>query len=817
MAMLSKDYYSDITKVYKKPEDYELAGKEDAYVRIDAEAKVTGRAVYTADVFLPGMYYCKLVRSSYAHARILNIDFTDALKVTGVKGVLTGKDFLEGHNLGDPEAFKELADKEPLCREYVRMIGDEVAAVCAIDEETAEEAARLVKVEYEVLPFVMDPFDAMQKDAPAVHYEDSSNISILTTMKAGNPDKAFAEADYTDKYYYKTQQMVHAAIEPHGAVAKYENGEWTIWTTTQGAYVTRYWIAWGLGVPESRVRVIKPHMGGGFGGKLDVFAHELCPAKFAERTGHPVKCILKRDEVFLGTRTRHPIAFEIETAFTKEGKLLAKRCKHILDGGAYGGTGIAANTLSLICATFPYKVENIDMTARRPYTNKPAAGAMRGYSGCQVHFAHDVHIDEVADALNIDPLDIRRMNGITPYYTGPTGLEFTTCAFDETLVKAAEAINWEKRNELKLGQGEGIGLAGSGFMSGTGFPRLVTPHYASSATIVRLNREGYATVFTGANEIGQGSDTVMTMIVAEELGLSMDEVKCVQADTTLTPWDAGSFGSRVTFLAGNSTRRAVGDAKLKLLTHWGEVWGCKPEDITMKDHRVFVKGDPEKNISYNEALFGYEEKHFGRCCAGVGSFAHEGDKDIYVKNKGNYATAYSFSASSAKVNVDMETGEIDIEDFVFAHDCGRPLNIRAVEGQIEGSVLLGMGFTCYEECQFDKNGKHMNPSFRDYRFPTALDMPHIKTIICGGPDPEGPMGAKEAGEGSTAPVGPAIGIAINRATGLKFHSLPITPEKIWRALKENKETGKTHFGDEGLEEKFVAMPAIKNKHHEEAH
>ena len=702
------------------------------------------------------MYYCKLVHSPYAHANIVSIDFSEALKVPGVKGVLTGQDFPEGHNLGNPEAFKELADKEPLCRKKVRMVGDEVAAVCAISEEIATEAAALVKVEYEPLPPVLDPFESMAPDSPAIHYPDSSNLSIFTVMKAGDTEKAFAEADYTDRHYYQTQEMVHAAIEPHGAVAKYENGEWTVWTTTQGAYVSRYWIAWGLGVPESQVRVIKPMVGGGFGGKLDVFAHELCPCKFAQMTGHPVKCILKRDEVFLCTRTRHPISFEIESAFTKEGKLLAKRCQHILDGGAYGGSGIAANTLSLICATFPYKVENIDMTARRPYTNHPASGAMRGYSACQVHFAHEIHMDEVANDLHIDPLQLRRQNGITPYYTGPTGLEFTSCQFDEALVKCAEAIDWEHRDKYPIGSGEAIGLSGSGFMSGTGFPVLVTPHYCSSSTIVRLNREGYAVVFSGANDIGQGCDTVMTMIVAEE-------------------------------------------------------WGCKPSDITMKDHRVFIKGDAEKNISYNEACFGYEEKNFGRCVAGVGSFAHEGDKDIYVKNVGNYATAYSFSASAAKVKVDMETGAVELQDFVFGHDCGRPLNLRAVEGQIEGSVLLGYGFTCYEECVYNKEGKHMNPSFRDYRFPTALDMPHIKTIICSEVDPEGPMGAKEAGEGSTAPVGSAIGNAINYATGLTLRKLPITPEKLWRALKEHEKTGKTCFGAEDLPEKFAAMPPLPQR------
>lgn len=808
--MKQHDYYQDIESVYKKPEDYELAGKGNAYVRIDAEAKVTGKAIYTDDVELPGMYYCKLVHSPYAHALIKSIDFTEALKVPGVKGVLTGKDFPEGHNLGNPEAFKELADKEPLCRRKVRMIGDEVAAVCATTEEAATEAASLVKVEYEPLPVILDPFDAMKPDAEPIHYPDTENLSIFTVMNAGDVDKAFKEADFTDRHYYKTQEMVHAAIEPHGAVAKYENNEWTIWTTTQGAYVSRYWIAWGLGVPESQVRVIKPMVGGGFGGKLDVFAHELCPAKFAQMTGHPVKCILKRDEVFMCTRTRHPISFEIESAFTKEGKLLAKRCKHILDGGAYGGSGIAANTLSLICATFPYKVENIDMEARRPYTNHPASGAMRGYSACQVHFAHEVHMDEAANELGIDPLKLRRINEITPYYTGPTGLEFTSCYFDECLSAVAKACDWEHRWRFKEGSGEAVGLSGSGFMSGTGFPVLVTPHYASTAAMVRLNREGYAVVFSGANDIGQGCDTVMTMIVAEELGLRMDEVKLIQSDTTATPWDAGSFGSRVTFLSGNATRHAVGDAKFKLLSHWAKEWGCKPQDITMKDHRVFVKGDAEKNISYNEACFGYEEANFGRCCAGVGAFAHEGDKDIYVKNVGNYATAYSFSASSAKVKVDMETGQVTVQNFAFGHDCGRPLNTKAVEGQIEGSVAMGMGFSCFEEDIYNKDGKLLNPSFRDYHFPTALDMPKMEVFICSKPDPEGPMGAKEAGEGSTAPVGSAIANAISYATGVTLRELPLTPERVWRALQAKKKGAKA-FGAEDLPEKFAEMPPLPDR------
>ncbi len=784
-------FYNEVEKVYKKPEDYELAGVPNAYVRIDAEDKVTGRGVYVDDIDLPRMLYAKFVRSPYAHAYIKSIDTSKALALPGVKCVITAKDFEGGGRLGNGEAFKELSDKEVLCAKEVRFVGDEVAAVCAVDEAIAEEAAKLVEVEYEVLPAVFDPIEALKEGAPVVHSTDmdlihdknNPNVTMFThLLGGGDVDEAFAKADYTDHVEYSTQPMVHAAIEPHGAVAKYENGQWTIWSSTQGAYVMRFWIAYALGVPESRVRLIKPLLGGGFGGKWDSFPHEVCACKMAELTGRPVKMILSRAEVFYGTRGRHPFRFEIETAFTKEGKLLGKRCKHVLDGGAYGGTGIAANALSLIWANLPYQIPSCSMTAIRPYTNRPANGAMRGYSACQVHFAHDIHMDEVARELNIDPVELRRMNGVTSGYETPSGLQVTSCAFDATLVKASEAIGWADRD--KLAKGEGLGVAGSGFVSGTGYPILETPAYSSNSTTVRLNREGYATVFTGANDIGQGSDTVMTMIVAEELGLSMAEVKICQSDTTLTPFDSGSYGSRVTFLAGNACRRAAADAKLQILKVLAEDWDCKPEDITVKDHHFYIKGDETKNLTFGEAVRAYEEVNYGKCIVGVGAFAHDGDKSIFVTNHGNYAPAYSFSTGAAQVKVDMETGNFDLSKFIFAHDCGRALNVRAVEGQIEGSVLLGLGFAAFEECIFDDEGRQLNPSFRDYHFPTALDMPEIQTILCGEPDPNGPFGAKEAGEGSTAPVAPAIANAISAATGLKITKLPLSPENIWRALKE---------------------------------
>lgn len=764
-------------------EKYSIVGTN--YSRIDGEDKVTGRAKYTADINMPGQLWAKFVRSPHAHARIVSIDVSAALALPGVKAVVTGEDF--PGKLGNAEFSKDMADRYPLARGKARLIGDEIACVAAVDEATAKRGCELVKVEYEELPAVFNIEESTAPGAPALHAEGRANVGMVTDMSGGDVDRAFAEADYTDKFHYSTQMMCHCAMEPHAAAAVYENGDVTLWSSTQSASVTRFWMANALGIPEARMRVIKPYVGGGFGGKLDVFPHEACCCKLAMITGRPVKCVLSREEVFYATRTRHRIDFEIETAFDKGGKFLAKRCLHMLDGGAYGGTGMPATSQSLIWANLPYKIPNIDMVARRVYTNNPVAGAMRGYASCQVHFAHDVHMDEVAEALGIDPVELRRINACTPNYTSPSGLRITSCAFTETLDRAEEAIGWkEKRGRLP--KDEGIGFAGSGFVSGTGFPILESPVYSSACTIIRVNRQGYATVFTGSNDIGQGSDTVMVLAAAEELGLDMAEVKICQSDTTLSPWDSGTYGSRVTFLAGNAARRAAVDCKRKLIATAARLLEELEDSLAVRGHRIYVESDPAKGISFNDAVFAYQEENEGRELVGVGAFAHDGDKSIYITNKGNFAPSYSFSTGAAAVKVDEETGLVDISDFIFAHDCGRPLNLRAVEGQIEGSVQMGLGYALFEECVMDR-GRMKNPGFRDYRFPTALDMPHVKTILCGQPDPDGPFGAKECGEGSTAPVAPAIVNAIAKATGLHFSELPLTPEKLWRACRAKQKPG----------------------------
>lgn len=772
-------------RFFKKPEFYRLTGGNN-YVRIDAEDKVTGRGKYAGDFYLPGMLTAKMVRSTHAHAKILSIDTSEAEKLPGVKAVLTAKDFKWPGKLGNAEFAVEFADREVLVTDKVRRIGDDIAAVAAIDEETAQKAVDLIKVEYEDIPAVFDPFEAMEDGAPWVNgAPDTHNVGMATFRKGGtDPDEEFANAAFVYKEDYETHRMVHAAIEPHAATANYENGVYTIWMSTQLCFVDQYWYSHAMGVDPEKIRVIKPLVGGGFGGKMDSYSFGIVAAKLSEMTSRPVRMVLTREEVFQMCANRHPIYVHVETAHDKDGRLLAKRARHILDGGPYGGTGVAACAQSTIWACLPYKMRSVDVEARRVYTNNPHAGAMRGYTSCQIHFCHDVHMQLASEAMGIDPVDFRRMSVADPGYETPSGIKVTSCASKQCLDTVRKEIHWDERKD-NLADGEGIGFAASGFVSGTGFPILDTPNRSSASVVVKINKLGHVTVYTGANDIGMGSDTAMTAIVAEELGLTLENTTTVVSDTHITPFDSGSYGSRVTFLSGNAARRAAVDAKQKLFEVIGPMWGVMPHTLECLEGKVISKQRADLQMPFRDAVFKWMAINGGDELTGVGSYSHEGTTAQYNStaddSKENFAPAYSFSASAAHVTVDKETGCIDIDDFVFAHDCGRALNRRAVEGQLEGSIGMGVGYTCFEH-NITKDGKILNPNFRDYRFPTALDMPKMRTYYDFPADEEGPFGAKECGEGSAAPVAPAIANAIHSATGIKITKLPLDPEHIWRML-----------------------------------
>lgn len=601
-------------------------------------------------------------------------------------------------------------------------------------------------------------------------------------MNAGDVEKGFRESFYIHEDKFSTQMAVHCALEPHVSIAKFENGSITLRTSTQMPFVNRYWLAKALGLPESKVRIIKPYVGGAFGGKLDLFSHEACACLLSMKTGRPIKIELTREEVFICTRTRHPMIIELKIGVKRDGTIIAKQCRHILDGGAYGGSGHAAPQLSLLFQNLPYKFTHAKLEAYRVYTNNPVSGAMRGYTSPQVHFADESMMDMIAEALGMDPMEIRLKNAIGPNYTTVTGLKITSCGFTETIRKAANAIGWEKRKGKARG-GQGVGMGCSGFMSGSAFAILNTPKNCSSCVIIKLHREGYATVYTGASDIGQGSDTVLGMIAAEELGLPFEKVKIFSADTDLTPFDSGAFGSRTTFLVGNAVKQAAIEAKQQLFKVVSDHLEASMEDLEAKEGRVFVKGNPEKGMFFGEAVFACQESMGGAEIFGRGAFSFELDASVYETGMGNYAPSYSFSTGTAEVEVDTKTGLVDITKVIFAHDIGYPINPISVEGQLQGSIAMGTGYALFEEAQVEK-GKMLNPSFLDYKIPTALDTPKTEIALVKTNEPSGPFGAKECSEGSLSPVSPCIINAIYNAIGVRIKKLPVTPETILRASKK---------------------------------
>lgn len=778
--------YAD-KEYFRKPEDFRLISSVDSkYTHVDAYEKVTGKAKYAGDFMAPDMLTAKVLHSPHARAKIVSIDTNKAEALPGVKGVLTGKDF--------PIRITE--DIEILCQNEVRMVGDPVVAVCAISEEIAEEALELIDVQYELMTPVFDPIEAIKDGAPDVQGYGYDNHNIGPTChqsgtKDGKDiDEEFEKAAYVQHADFKTHRIQHAPIEPHASYATYdsEKDEWTVRQSTTMSFGDQFWLAHGFQKDVSHFHVIRPYVGGAFGSKSNWPYSEFIACEFARRTLRPVRFTQTREEEFQTMHGRHPFIIHIDTAFDKDGTILAKKADQILDGGAYGvsHSQFAAVNLSALWCAFPYKIDAINFRSRRVLTNTAEGGAMRGYTACQVQFAHDLNMQYASEAMGIDPVEFRKKSAMEPGYHSPAGLIVTSCAFKETLDDAAEFMNWnERKNNMK--PGEGIGFAGSAFVSGTASPVLDSPNQAQTNATVRVDLHGVVSLYSNCHDNGQGADTVMTAIVAEELGLDMNEVKLIQPSTFDAGYDSGAYGSRVTFLGGNAVRRAAVDAKRQILEIIGAKWSVEPHLLDIIDHKIVCRdlGKTDLEMPWKDAVYAAMTTKGGDEVIGIGSYYHRTNNKQFQGKPSNYAPSYVFSTGACHLNVDMETGQIDIDEFFFAHDCGRALNKRAVEAQLEGSIYSGLGYAVYEELKL-KDGKMLNPNFRDYRMITALDMPHITTKFDYAPDPEGPFGAKECGEGTTAPIAPAVANAIHNATGLHITELPLDPERIWKLLQEQK-------------------------------
>jgi len=761
--------------------------------KIDGVPQVTGTAQYTDDLTLPRMLHGKILRSPHPHATIVSIDTSAAERMPGVLAVMTGRDL--------PEKFGVLPasqDETALAVDRVRFIGDPVAAVAALDERSAAAALAAIAVHYDILPAALTMKDAARRDIPKLHdgtrYED--NTAKHVELAFGDVAEGFAEADHVreDEFYFDGN--THAMLEPHSVLASYEpsgdakdrtGGYLTLWSSTQTPHYVHRTLARVLGMPESHVRVIKPFLGGGFGGKSEPFSHELCAAWLAIRTGRPVKITFTREEVFYTHRGRHATRMVLRTGVKKDGTITAVDYRAWLDGGAYGSFGVVTSYYTGQFLTLPYTVPRYRFESTRYYTNKPPCGPKRGHGAPQPRFAFEAQFDLIAADLGIDPAALRLKNLVKPHTTTVNALRVTSCGIRECIDAVVGKSGWNVKRK-SLPPGRGIGLAAGAYISGAGkeIHWLGLPH---SGAIVKIDRGGGVAVFSGSSDIGQGSKTALAGIAAHVLGIGIGHVKVFEGDTDLTPVDLGSYSSRVTFMAGNAVRMAADEVKKKIVAAVAGKFGVDPSRIVMEGDTVRVSGGAEGGMSFAEAAR-LAEAACGTL-AGTGWYAPPPLGGTYKGAGAGPSPAYSFTAHVVELEVDAETGRVKIHDVWSAHDCGKALNRTLVEGQIEGSVYMGIGEALYEELVYTKAGANTpggllrNSSLLGYRLPTTLDIPRIDTTIVESIDPEGPLGAKEAGEGPILPVVPAIANAIYHATGVMMTSTPFTPEKVLAAIERS--------------------------------
>ncbi len=759
-------------------EKYRVVGQR--LPKADAVVKATGEAKFAADLSVQGMLWGKVLRSPVAHAKILNIDTSRAERLPGVRAVVTGMDF-PGIKYG---FLPTTRDQYPLCRDKVRYIGDEVAAVAAVDKDIAEEALDLIRVDYEELPAVFDPEEAMRPGAPQLHDHVENNVSVQTHMNFGDVEQGFRDAHLVREDRFVTQSIVHGFIEPHASLVHWDaSGKVTLQGSKQSPYIVYRNLARSLDIPPSMVRLISPYVGGGFGGKQEPIALDFAGAMLSKKSGRPVKIVYDQEEVLVAGRRRHAMIIDIKTGVKRDGTITAVECKLIADGGAYASVGALSIYLAGAFIAVPFRVPNLKYDAYRAYTNKPFAGALRGHCLPQMRFAADQQLEMLGEELGIDPLEIRLRNSFQAGEVACNGFVLTSCGLTESLQRTAEVVNWKERDRKRVREGSkarGMGIASNSQCTGA----RMGGHNAASA-VIKVHEDGSVTLLTGATDVGQGAETVLAQIVAEELGLAFEEVHVTQNDTEITPIDPGTYGSRVTFTSGNAARAAAGDVRQQVFEFVAEKLEANPADLEIGDHRVFVKGSPDRGISWLKAVrhayYAKDTPLLGRGSATPGT----GMVDM-VSGEGNLSGAYSFGTQAAEVEVDTDTGHVRILNMVVSHDSGYAINPLLTEGQQEGSVNIGEAQVLYEDLPTDK-GQILATSLHMYGMPSAADSPdritteHIETH-----DPAGPYGAKESGEGTSISTLPAIANAIYDAVGIRVHELPFTPDKVLKALEKKK-------------------------------
>jgi len=803
--------------------DFSIIGRPTAM--IDAAEKTTGVGKYTDDLSLPGMLTGKILHSPYPHALIKSIDTSRAENCDGVVAVVVGKDAPNPYGIL-PVGHDEYA----LALDKVRYVGDNVACVVAVSESIAENALESIAVEYELLPAYFDPEESMRAQTNLIHGSKPGNLEKDYHHVFGNPDQGFAEADQIAEARFIANEVTHAAMEPHSTLASFEldphtgkPGRLTVWSSTQVPYYLQHKLSLVLEMPMSQIRVIKPLVGGGFGGKSEVIPIEIIAAIAARKAQAPVKITYTREEVFWAHRGRPRTIIDLKTGVKTDGRITAVKARVVQDGGAYCSYGVVTILYSGALLGALYDIPNIQYDGYRVLTNKPACGAMRGHGTVNVRFAFESQLDELATKIGMDAAEIRQRNLLQPPCITVNGLRVQSYGLPECIEKTVERSGWKQRKG-KMPKGRGLGIACSHYVSGAAnsIIRSDMPH---STVNIKIDRDGGVVVYTGASEIGQGSDTMTAQVAAEVLGCSLPRVRVIAADTDLTPIDIGSYSSRVTFMAGNATLRAAREVKKLIAAAAAKKMICGADDLIFRDDLVFKKGTrdttakkaladevdltqagasvsgrvegqilrrslqqkrneegPKDWMTFEEAVVAAIDFH--GALTGTGSYAPP-QEARGGKHKGagvGPSPAYSYSAQVAEVSVDEETGEVTVHKVWAAHDCGRALNPVSVEGQIIGSVWMGMGQALTEEMVW-KDGMLMNPGLLEYRSPSSVESPEVEPIIVESIDPEGPFGAKECSEGSLAATIPAIANAIYDAVGVRLHESPFTPERVLAAVR----------------------------------
>lgn len=770
--------------------------------RLDGPAKATGKAKYADDLTLPGTLHAAILQSPLAHAKILNIDTSKARKLPGVKAVVTAKDVGLIRYGVSPARY----DETLFAYDKVRYVGDEIAAVAAVDLATAQEALELIKVDYEELPAVFDMFEAMKDGAPQIHDAFPNNLNAEVHQEFKDTEAALAGCDLVVSHTFLNKRQDAAFIEPHSCLAVFDlDGRLTLHTSTQVPHYVMRTVAMVLQIPVGNVRVAKPYVGGGFGPKCEATPLEMSSALLARETGKPVKMTYTREQVFLHSRARHQFYAEMSLGVMNDGTMVALKNKAILDGGAYTSFGIATVYYSGSLLGGPYKLSAMKYDGLRVYTNKPCCGAQRGHGGVAHRAAFEQLLDMTAEKLGIDPVEMRLKNIMTTGDMTINELDMSSLGMKDCIEAVRDGSDW-KNKKGKLPKGKGIGMACGFFVSGAGYPIYRSDTYHSTVVIKVSEDGGMATVLTGSAEIGQGSDTAMAMIAAETLGIPLSDVRVVSGDTDLSV-DLGAYSSRQTLMTGHATKEAAEQIRSKIAAYLGEELGYDPATITFGDGLVKFGGEPgnfEKIRTY------YVKEHRGWTDPPTGDFLtfREAARVAFLKGGtlvgtgkykpprlgGSYkgaavgtSPAYGCSAQVVEVSVDLETGEITVENMTDAHDCGLAINRTLVEGQMQGSLSMGLGECLFEEVKFDSRGRILNASLGEYRIPTSLDMPNVKSIIVESGEPHGPYGAKEVGEGAIMPTIPAILNAVYDATGVRINELPVSSERLYISVRQKED------------------------------